>query len=164
MTSSNLLSIEATQAGRCTTSNLDRRWPDSSLETAKLIGSHPLVFLTQLPPVEPVENGGEYKILVPTNGIDLRHFYVVATPDSLLIEVRIRNSFKHDEPDPVLAEIHNQRISRELRFRHPIEERGTIVQVRGGELQITCRKAATSDDKSWSEILHFDTRASLGSV
>lgn len=164
MTSSSLLSIEATEAGGSTTSSLDRRSRDSSLESSKLIGSQPLVFLTQLPPVEPVENGGEYEILVPTNGIDLRHFYVVATPDALLIEVRIRSSFKHDEADPVFAEIQNQRISRELRFRHPIEERGTMVQVRGGELQITCRKAAISDDKSWSEILHFDTRASLGSV
>ena len=164
MTSSTLLSREATQAGESTTSCLDRHWRGTSLETSKSIGSQPLVFSTQLPPVKPVENGGEYKILVPTNGIDLRHFYVMATPDSLLIEVRIRNSFKHDGAEPVFSEVQTQRISRELRFRHPIEERGTIVQVRGGALQITCRKAATSEQKSWSEILHFDSRASLGSV
>jgi hypothetical protein len=159
MTSSSLLSTEATQAGRSITSSLDRDWRGNSGRDLEIDRGQPFVFLTQLPAVKPVAN-----ILVPTNGIDLRHFYVVATPDSLLIDVRIRNSFKHDEADPVFAEIQNQRISRELRFRHPIEERGTIVHVRGGELQITCRKAATSDEKSWSEILHFDTRASLGSV
>lgn len=164
MTSPSLLSKEATQAGGSTLSSYDRDWRTSSLETSKPIGSQPLVFLTQLPPVKPNEDGGEYKILVPTRGIDLRHIYLVATPVSLLIEVRIRNSIKHDEADPVFAEIEYQRISRELRFRHPIEERGTIVQVRGAALQITCRKAATSEEKSWSEMLHFDTRASLGPV
>jgi len=164
MTSLTLPSIEATRAGESNTSCLDRHWRGSSLETSTLIGSQPLVFVTRLPPVKPVENGGEYKILVPTNGIDLRHFYVMATPDSLLIEVRIRNSFKHDGAEPVFSEVQTQRISRELRFRHPIQERGTIVQVRGGALQITCRKAATCEQKPWSEILHFDSRASLGSV
>ena len=164
MTSPSLLSSEATWAGRTTASNHDRNWSTSSLGTSKLIGSQPLVLLKQLPPVKPNGDGGEYRVLVPTRGIDLRHIYVVATPDSLLIEVRIQNSIKHDEADPVFAEVERHRISRELRFRHPIKERGTIVQVRGGALQITCRKATTSEQKSWSEILHFDSRASLGSV
>jgi HSP20 family molecular chaperone IbpA len=120
----------------------------------------------ELPPIEWKEDDAGQTILVPMRGIDLRHIYMVATPGSILIEMRIRKTVKYQGDGPLLTEIRDQRISRELRFRHAIQKGATVVRVRGEALQISCRKATETqeEDNSWSELLGFDTRSSLGCV
>lgn len=164
MMNASLLSRETAPGSRPILSKERQPYGRNLVRTAKLIPTKPLVLEAQFPAIEPSESNLEYTIMVPTNGIDLRRIYVLAKPDSLFIEVRIRSSLKHQDGDAIVTEIEDQRVSRELRFRQPIEERGTSIEVRGRALQITCRKAMTAEEKSWSELLQFDTRASLGSV
>jgi HSP20 family molecular chaperone IbpA len=119
----------------------------------------------ELPPIEWDESDAGHTILVPMHGIDLRHIYVVAGPDSILIDMKVRKTVKHEDEGPLLVEIRDQRISRELKFRHTIQKGATVVRVRGEALEITCRKATqTEESNSWSELLRFDTRSSLGCV
>jgi HSP20 family molecular chaperone IbpA len=96
-------------------------------------------------------------------GIDLRQVFVVATPHTLLIEVRDRESVNYEGNGPVFSEIRDRRVSRELRLRHPIEKNVRLHR-NANQLLITCRKTATGEEQSWSELLRFDTRASLGCV
>jgi HSP20 family molecular chaperone IbpA len=98
------------------------------------------------------------------SGIDLRHVYVLAAPQSLLIEIRVRKTVQHQEDDPVDAEIEDRRVSRELKLRHRIERRRTVVDTVGDLLRITSVKASEAEENMWSDLVHLDTRASLGSV
>jgi HSP20 family molecular chaperone IbpA len=109
------------------------------------------------------ETVGEYTVIVPMTGIDLRQVFVVATPHTLLIEVRDRESVNYEGNGPVFSEIRDRRVSRELRLRHPIEK-DVHLHRNANQLLITCRKTATGEEQSWSELLRFDTRASLGCV
>ena len=96
-------------------------------------------------------------------GVDPRQVFVAATPDTLLIEIRDRETVNHEGNGPVFSEIQDRRASRELRFRHPIEK-GISLRVNRNQLLITCRQASTGKEQSWSELLRLDTRASLGGV
>jgi len=109
------------------------------------------------------ETTAEYRVVVPIAGMDLQQLFIVATSQTLLIELRERETVPHEENGPVFSETQERRTSRELRFRCPIEK-GVCLQVHDRELWITCRKASTAEEQSWSEWLRFDTRASLGCI
>lgn len=118
----------------------------------------------ELLPVDVWCEGPEYKLVVPLSGIDPRNVYVFATPHSVLIEIRFKNSLSHESEQGPVIETVERRISRELSLPIGIEERATSVHVCGDCLQITARQAGPEHPASWSELIHFDTRKSLGSV
>jgi len=122
----------------------------------------PLVWQHEPPPIEIAEGQSEYKVIVPLSGIDPGKIHVVATPRSLLIEIRLKSSVRHQMTNAVVTESIDRRISREFSLPIEIERGTTTVQVRGEFLQITARKSPHDQQASWSQLIHFDTRASLG--
>jgi HSP20 family molecular chaperone IbpA len=129
----------------------------------KRVKIQPLLPGRSLPPVTDRESPGEYTVVVPMTGVDPRQVFVTATPDTLLIEIRDRETVNHEGNGPVFSKIQDRRASRELRFRHPIEK-GISLRVNRNQLLITCRQAPAREEQSWSELLRLDTRASLGGV
>lgn len=115
-----------------------------------------------LSPIEVTDTASGFRIVVPLNGIDARHFYVFALPHSVLIEMRMRTATVHCGAD--CEETQNQRVTRELRLTNAIKEGGTTVRLLGSNLEITCSKAPRLDDKAWSELIQLQTHCSLGGV
>ncbi|MBV9035367.1 MAG: hypothetical protein JO182_12840 [Acidobacteriaceae bacterium] len=141
--------------------NGDRGGP-SHTRLKKAIRTQPFPLDKKLPPFQWSESTGECTIMVPVAGVDLRQIFILATPDTLLIEFRDRETLKQEGYSPVFSETRDRRVSRELRLRHPIEK-GICLQIYGSEMRITCRKARTQEEP-WSELLYYNTRASLGCV
>jgi HSP20 family molecular chaperone IbpA len=135
-----------------------------TVKTSEVVKCKPLILETGVPSIQVTEDRDTYRILVPMSGIDLRHVYVLAAPQSLLIEIRVRKTVQHEQDDPVDAEVEDRRVSRELKLRHPIERRRTVVDTVGDLLRITSVKASAAEENMWSDLVHFDTRASLGSL
>jgi HSP20 family molecular chaperone IbpA len=110
------------------------------------------------------ENQSQYRIIVPLLGIDPRKIHVFVMAHSLLIEIRFKTSVHHQMTNGVVMESINRRILREFNLPIEIEEGTTTVQVCGASLHITARKSGSDRQASWSQLIHFDTRASLGCV
>jgi len=121
-----------------------------------------LDFSNVLPPVEITETAEHLRILIPLDGIDARHVYVFATARSISIEVRMKHSIIR--PGGIYEEVQYQRLTRELKLHQAIRQGLNNLRVMCDNLEITCRKAFTSDDTTWSELLQMDTRGSLGCV
>jgi hypothetical protein len=100
-------------------------------------------------------------ILLPLCGADLQQVYVIATPRSIVAEIRTKNKVNHPG---IALETQEQRIIREVRLQFDIKKRSTVTRVIGDALEITCTKADHADERPWSDLVRFDTRASLGSV
>lgn len=116
------------------------------------------------PSIEITEDDAEYQIIVPLSGVDPRKIYVLATSQSLLIEIRFKLGVCHElDRAPVMESI-DKRISREFTLPVEIEQGGTTVEIRGGSLLITARKSEQEQESPWSQLIHFDTRAGLGLV
>jgi HSP20 family molecular chaperone IbpA len=115
-------------------------------------------------PIEIAENQSQYRIIVPLLGIDPRKIHVFVMAHSLLIEIRFKTSVHHQMANGVVMESINRRILREFNLPIEIEEGTTTVQVCGASLHITARKSGSDRQASWSQLIHFDTRASLGCV
>jgi HSP20 family molecular chaperone IbpA len=167
MISPTLLSRSGTQKSEEAPSNQtgrQRGFLSVTVKTSEVVKCKPLTLETDVPSIQVTEDREKYRILVPMSGIDLRHVYVLAAPQSLLIEIRVRKTVQHQEDDPVDAEVEDRRVSRELKLRHPIERRRTVVDTVGDLLRITSVKASEAEENMWSDLVHFDTRASLGSV
>jgi HSP20 family molecular chaperone IbpA len=126
------------------------------------IDRDPITAVKELAPIQVTDTGAEYHVLVPTCGMDAGHFYVLASRRSLLIEVRVKKTLQYEAYGPLEAEIIDQRISRELKLGEPIRENCTVLHLMGDFLQITAQKASVGEVKNWSELLRFNTRASLG--
>jgi HSP20 family molecular chaperone IbpA len=122
----------------------------------------PIATRDLLPPATITETEDTLRILIPLYGVDLRHVYVIATARSIIVEIRMKNRIDHE--GVAMTEVQEQRMIRELKFLTNIEERTTGVRVVRGELEITCTKADSGDDRGWSDLMHFDTRASLGCI
>jgi HSP20 family molecular chaperone IbpA len=114
--------------------------------------------------IEIAEQTSQYIIVVPLTGIDPRSVYVFATPRSLLVEVRVKRVVSHQIINGFVTESIKERISREFSLPVEIEQGATNVKVRGDSLQITAGKSQEEQQKPWSQLIHFDTRASLGCV
>lgn len=124
--------------------------------------SNRVVFGQPLPDLTIHETATAYRILVPLKGVDLRHVYVFATPRAILVEIRIKTALVH--AGTVHKEIQEQRLLRELRLGAVLKEGTTAVRAVGTDLEITCIKAVNAEEKAWSEMVRWDTRASLGCV
>lgn len=115
-----------------------------------------------LPRIAIAETVTSIKLVVPLNGADPRHAFVFATPTSILIEIRITNIIERSRI--VYKEIQHQRITRDLKLDTNIQEGSTRVRMLGDNLEITCTKALSGDDKVWSELVYTTTRSSLGCI
>jgi HSP20 family molecular chaperone IbpA len=103
-----------------------------------------------------------YEIRIPLTGTDFRNVYVFATSHSVLVELRVKDTIYHQTGAAILREEVDRRIAREFNFPEEIRQGSTTVQVVGDELQITCLKTQEPQEKPWSELVPFNTRASLG--
>ena len=139
------------------------RTPISTRSNSSVI-RRPLAWQAEPLPVEIVEGRFKYEVIVPLSGIDPGKIFVFATPRTLLIESRVRSSVPHQMANTVVKESIDQRISREFSLPNDIEQGGTTVEVCGESLHIAARKSDRPQQTSWSQLIHFDTRASLGSV
>ena len=113
-------------------------------------------------PIEISGGKSDYRVIVPLSGIDPRKIYVFAKPQALLIEFRLKSSVRYDTSN--VAENIECRMSREFLLPAAIEAHSTVVRVCGDSLYITARKAEGEAQHPWSELIHFDTRGSLGCV
>jgi len=135
-----------------------------SLRSKGLVLLPPIVWNDEPLPIEVAEAESEYSIILPLSGIDPRNIYVFAKPRSLLIEIRWKSSTHHPVSNAHITENVERRISRELNLPTEIEERATTVRISGDFLQVTARKSRHDQQTSWSELIRFDTRASLGCI
>jgi HSP20 family molecular chaperone IbpA len=110
-------------------------------------------------PISIAENQSEYSIVVPLAGIDPRKIHVLATPRSLVIEIHSKSTVWHALTRAPVTESIDRRISRELTLPIEIEQGATTVRVTHDSLHITARKSEHNQETSWSQLIHFDTRA-----
>ena len=148
---SRVCSIVKKPAGRKCTPQMDAQEDDDYLISPQ-----------SLAPITITETASQFKILLPLDGIDARKLYIFATQQSILIEVRINRTVRHQRAN--CQEVQHQRLTREIRLHKPIEEGATTVSWIGNNLEITCVKATDLADRAWSEFVHLDTRASLGGI
>ena len=137
-----------------------RSWPNASV----VVRTRPLARQEESGAIEVAEDTLQYIIVVPLAGIDPRSVYVFAMPRSLLIEFRAKRVVSHKMINGFMTESIKQRISREFSLPVEIEQGRTIVKVCGDSLQITARKSQEEQQKPWSQLIHFDTRTSLGCI
>ena len=115
-----------------------------------------------LPPATITETADALRILIPLTGVDLQHVHVVASARSIVIEFRVKNRIDH--AGVAVTEVQQKRIIRELKFDANLKRRCTSMRMRGDDLEITSMKADRNDDFVGSDLVRFDTRASLGCV
>jgi len=127
-----------------------------------IVRPRPLSCREELNPIEVAERKLDYKVVVPLSGIDPRKIYVIAKPQGIVIEFRLKSGMRHANSN--VAETTECRISKEFTFPSEIKRCTTIIQVCGDSLHITARKAEGGPQDAWSELIHFDTRGSLGCV
>lgn len=139
------------------------RQTPASRNASTIIRIHPLTRQKESS-VEIVADESQYRIVLPLTGIDPRSVYVFATPRSLLIEFRFRKMVSHPTIHGFVTENIKQRISREFSLPGEIEQGTTTVAVCGDSLYIAARKSQEEEQRPWSQLVHFDTRASLGCV
>jgi HSP20 family molecular chaperone IbpA len=106
------------------------------------------------------ETESQFRILLPLDGIDAQYVSMFATPQAVLVEVRIKNAITHCSAN--CQEIQQERFTRKIKLHNPIKKGATTVRLLGNNLEINCTKATDSGKKGWSELLHLDTRSSLG--
>lgn len=115
-----------------------------------------------LAPISVLETESTVSVSVPLNGVDARHIYVLASPHAITIEILIRHAVSHSTI--VYAELQHQCVQRELHFYTRIKEASTGARLAGNKIEITFNKEPLSDEKTWSEMIPINTRASLGCV
>ena len=112
------------------------------------------------PEIKVAESQSEYKIIVQLSGIDPRHIYVFAMPQSILIEIRFKSLVRHETLKPAVMESIDQRIAREFSLPVEIEQGATTIRTCGESLVVTARKAKERQETSWSQLIQFDMRVS----
>jgi HSP20 family molecular chaperone IbpA len=112
--------------------------------------------------IEIIEKEFEYQFSMPLSGIDPRRVYVFVTPHALLIEIRFKNMVLHQAITGAVIESINGQIVREFSLPAEIEQGATTVRLYEGTLQITARKSQQAQRTSWSQLVDFDAKPSLG--
>ena len=115
-----------------------------------------------LPTIQIADHRDWFRIIVPVGDVDLRNVWIFAKPRSVSIEIRSRDTVAHG--DSCCEEIDEWHVTRELKLPQYIKEGCTTVMPLGSNLEIMCVKDAHQEDRSWVEMLRFDTRASIGSI
>ena len=113
-----------------------------------------------LPGIAASESATMIRLLVPLEGVDVRHVYLIATPRSIELEVLTKSICKGS--GPVRTETQRHRITRELTLRDAITKGSTTARLFGESLEITSIKTASTGDEAWSELIQVDTRCSVG--
>jgi HSP20 family molecular chaperone IbpA len=103
-----------------------------------------------------------YTVTMALSGIDPRTVHVLAAPDSLLVEVSVKETYQHHACVDVVRESVHHRVSREFHFPNEIERGCTVIQIRGAYLEIVAHKGKHEQDVEWSDLIRFDTRSSRG--
>ncbi len=128
---------------------------------SKGLESPAITFGSTLPPIRVLDWGPTFRLLVPLANIDPNRFYVIAKPGGILIETRTSNTGRVTDG---FIEVQDQRLIRELKFPFTLKRGSTVVKILETELEITFAKADQTDDAPWSELIRFNSRASLGCV
>ena len=119
------------------------------------LSSWPLISQPEFAPLELSESKTAYYIVVPLSGIDPRNFYVIATPHSILIEMRLNRLQRHQIVDRSIIERVDQRIEREVAVPVEIEKGKTTIRIAPDSLVITAPKARQGQDGTWSQLIPF---------
>lgn len=125
------------------------------LQRETALPSWPLVWQPEFAPLEVTESPTAYHIVAPLSGMDARNFYVIATPHSILIEIRLNRVKHHKTTETSLLERIEQRIERELALPAEIEKGKTTIRTAPGSLFITAPKAQQSQSETWSQLVAF---------
>ena len=113
-----------------------------------------------LPGIVASESATMIRLLVPLEGVDIRHVYIFASPSLIVLEVLTKSILKPS--GPVENETQRYRITRELKLRDRIAKGSTTARLFGDSLEITSIKTASTSDEAWTEFIQIDTRCSLG--
>jgi HSP20 family molecular chaperone IbpA len=116
----------------------------------------------QIDPIDVVERESDYEVVLPLNGVDPRKVFVIAKPQGLLIEFRLKSSAQHASGN--VTETTECRILREFKLPIEIQRHTTVVHLRAGSLHIRAHKAENGAQDPWSELIHFNTRGSFGCI
>lgn len=124
------------------------------------VAVRPVFRQCESPPIEITESQSEYKMIVQLSGIDPRHIYIFAMPQSILIEIRFKSLVRHETKKAAVMESIDQRIAREFSLPVEIEQGATTIRTCGESLVVTAQKAKERQETSWSQLIQFDTRVS----
>lgn len=124
--------------------------------------SEPIATGSFLGPIGVSETESAFCVSVPLNGVDPRHVYVLVSSHAITVEIRIKHTVPHS--GTIYKECRYQCVTRELQLRSGIKEGSTRVQMGANRLEITCCKDAMPTERTWSEFVQLNTRASLGCV
>ncbi len=130
--------------------------------SAIVIRPRALTCREELDPIDVIERKSDYEVVLPLSGIDPRKVYVIAKPQELLIEFRLKSSAQHASGK--VTETTECRILREFKFPTEIQRHTTVIHLRAGSLHIRIHKAENGPQDPWSELIHFNTRGSFGCV
>ena len=136
----------------------------SAVKTLELVKCKAPAFESEVRAMQATQDAGEYRILLPLVGVDPRNVYVRAAARSLLVEVRSRKRVRYPHDEPFDFRLEDCCVSCEFKLRNPIRQGGTLIEAVGNSLHITAIKSPNLEETSWSELVQFDTRASLGRV
>ena len=125
------------------------------LQRETALPSWPLVWQPEFAPLEVTESQTAYHIVAPLSGMDARNFYVIATPHSIMIEIRLNRVKHHKTTETSLLERIEQRIERELALPAEIEKGKTTIRTAPDSLFITAPKAQQSQSETWSQLIAF---------
>jgi HSP20 family molecular chaperone IbpA len=125
------------------------------LQRETALASWPLVWQPEVAPLEVRESQAAYYIVAPLSGMDARNFYVIATPRSIQIEIRLNRVRHHKTTETSILERIEQRIERELALPTEIEKSKTTVRITPESLFITAPKAMQSQGETWSQLVLF---------
>jgi HSP20 family molecular chaperone IbpA len=125
------------------------------LQRETALSSSPLISQPEFAPLEVTESPTAYHIVAPLSGMDARNFYVIATPHSILIEIRLNRVKPHKTTGTSLLERIEQRIERELALPAEIEKGKTTIRTAPDSLFINAPKAQQSQSETWSQLVAF---------
>jgi HSP20 family molecular chaperone IbpA len=125
------------------------------LQRETALTSWPLAWQPEFAPLEVTESQTAYHIIAPLSGMDARNFYVIATPHSILIEMRLNRVKHHKTTETSILERIEQRIERELALPAEIEKGKTTIRTTPDSLFITAPKAMQSQSEIWSQLIAF---------
>lgn len=139
------------QPPRQTVPNKGRSFRQSKSPAPFLIG-----LLGEVAPVRVEDDALSYKLIMSLRGIEPRMVYVIASPRSVLIEIRHKSVARLPTTSGITESL-DRRTSREFYFPVEICRGGTSVFVRAGVLEITAQKSPDNQLAQWSELINAVT-------
>jgi HSP20 family molecular chaperone IbpA len=125
------------------------------LQKPLVLPSWSRIWQTGIALIEVRESPMAYYIVVPLSGMDARNFYVIATPHSILIEIRLNRVRHHEITEASIIERIDQRVEREFALPAEIEKGKTTIRIAPDSLFITAPKARQNQGGTWSQLIAF---------